>query len=340
MKGAFALAGVAVVIATLALTLAIIGLVRQPPCVPCGQAGAAPVIAAAPEPAAAPTAPPPPVPEPLVEPVPVEPVPAVEPLAATPPPRPTVDKLDQLRDVADRLGFTVRALAADYPASLPAKVTARTRIEWEWPGVDDTMDDLLARAKLSREHLSDPPVLATVDDAARALFEHAEWWLPRWRAQARYFQRGEFRDDQLARGRRDDADIRASLAKANELYAALAAAIDPLWRERLDAIATRAPASDLAAFDRMWEACRTVALSSVAGRPDRAALTTAVRACRAEIDAVRARRLPQHEASFVIQMLESTASADPDSAAASWLFAAQLAAQMRPKLSEAQAEAP
>jgi hypothetical protein len=308
----------AAAMAAIALIVAIAALVRQPKCPQCA------VPEAAPAPSAAPPSSPVPAPVPDLAPIP--------PPTPKPPPSPTerATKLLRLRDLVDYIGLALTFAADTYPRSLPAHASADHPVAWNWSGFvgpDEVGVDVLA---WYRQSVDAAPALPAVDDAVRAYLGHLDAWMPRWTAQQRYFERGDYLDDDLAAGRAADAELRASLAEARRLLAALATAVDAVWAEEVAAVAARAPDSDLAALDRAWETCRPLV-----GRPGPAT------ACRAAADALRARSIDAYELAFFLEALDVLGPrTDAGTRTFRGLHAAQMYRQLRPQMSEAQAEAP
>lgn len=200
---------------------------------------------------------------------------------------PRSTKLSRLRDLDDQIGLPALALELLYPSRLPARVKPGRSIHWDGWLDPDRLVRMLPRY---RGYLEQAPPIPEVDGAARAYLAHLEMWAPRWASLARYFDRGEFHADKLARGRADDTDVRRSLAEATRLRGELVAALDPLWRAEIADVQQTIPGSDLAAFDRASEACRAMVVRGLARRPDRHALAEAIAACESQVEAMRVRR--------------------------------------------------
>jgi hypothetical protein len=253
-----------------------------------------------------------------------------------------------MRHLVDELGYAVVYLASTYPKSLPAKVTAGTEIPWTWPPFTDG-ERIAGLIPWLREKLASGPPIPSVDDHARAFLDHVDAWLNRWEVQQRYFARRDFVDDDLAEGRLADPDLRESFQRAMTLFVAMSNTVDDEWRDEIGAIAKRAPDSDRATFERASEACRQTFVYATVGDLDKAAIGLATTECRDGADALRARRIQEHEMSFIVDAFDNLATAaaqlrrtgrgDRATFHFHWLHAAQLSVQVREDLSEVQAEA-
>src|SRR5207248_2390258 len=97
---------------------------------------------------------------------------------------------------------------------------------------------------------------------------------------------GDYLDDDLAKLRAEDADVRASIARFRTLSDSLRAAVDAAWHADF---ASSPRNGDRAIYLAAWDACRT-AVALVLDQPKQD-LAQPVAACRAAIDALRAHRL-------------------------------------------------